>query len=122
MRNRLLLSRFLIVTVLALAATAAVALPKLKPATTLTITNGREKFTAVEVVVRAGKGTVRLPTPLESKAEATMKLPVIKGCMVNILAAFRYESTVEIVEIDQFDICEGTESIAFTFADPPSTP
>jgi hypothetical protein len=67
-----------------LAAPAAFAAPtKPKQVSSVVITNSRE-VQATEVAIGANGQTVRLSKPLAPKAQATLRLPKMAGCMVDV--------------------------------------
>ena len=92
--------RILTATSLLLAAPVAIAAPtKPKPVSAVVITNSRE-VQAAEVAIGANGQTVRLAKPLAPKAQATLRLPKMAGCMVVVAAVFEDEATSEHSELD----------------------
>src|SRR3712207_3569441 len=83
-----------------LAAPAAFAAPtKPKTVSAVVITNSRG-VQATDVAVGANGKTVRLSKPLGPKAQATLRLPKMAGCMVVVAAVFEDEVTSEPSELD----------------------
>jgi hypothetical protein len=102
--------RILTATSLLLAAPAAFAAPtKPKQVSTVVITNSRG-VQATDVAVGANGQTVRLSKPLAPKAQATLRLPKMAGCMVVVAAVFQDEATSELSELD---VCKD-RTIRFT--------
>jgi hypothetical protein len=102
--------RILTATSLLLAAPAAFAAPtKPKQVSTVVITNSRG-VQATDVAVGANGQTVRLSKPLAPKAQATLRLPKMAGCMVVVAALFQDEATSELSELD---VCKD-RTIRFT--------
>jgi len=102
--------RILTASSLLLAAPAAIAAPtKPKPVSAVVITNARE-VPATEVAIGADGQTVRLAKPLAPKAQATLRLPKMGGCMVVVEAVFQDEATSELSELD---VCKD-RTIRFT--------
>ena len=92
--------RILTATSLLLAAPAAIAAPtKPKQVSAVVITNSRD-VPATDVAIRANGQTVRLAKPLAPKAQATLRLPKMAGCMVVVAAVFEDEATSEHSELD----------------------
>ena len=92
--------RILTATSLLLAAPAAIAAPtKPKPVSAVVITNSRDVPTT-DVAIGANGQTVRLAKPLAAKAQATLRLPKMAGCMVVVAAVFEDEATSESSELD----------------------
>jgi hypothetical protein len=95
---------------------AAVQKPKPKPkpagptpAQALTVVNASPN-TALDVIVTADEQTARLGKPLAPKAQASLKLPKLKGCTVSVMAMFQGGGQAEIGELD---VCK-EKSIRFT--------
>ena len=102
--------RILAATSLLLAASAAFAAPtKPKPVSAVVITNSRG-VQATDVAVGANGQTVRLSKPLAPKAQATLRLPKMAGCMVVVAARFEDEAASELSELD---VCKD-RTIRFT--------
>ncbi len=98
-----MLVRLVAATGLLLAASHALAAPtKPKPASALIITNARE-VPATDVAIDANGQTVRVIKPLAPKAQTTVRLPKMSGCMVAVAATFEDEATAERAE---FDVCQ----------------
>jgi hypothetical protein len=91
--------RILTATSLFLAAPAIAAPTKPKPVSAVVITNSRE-VPATDVAIGANGQTVRLAKPLAPKAQATLRLPKMAGCMVVVAAVFEDEATSELSELD----------------------
>ena len=102
--------RILTATSLLLAASTAIAAPaKPKPVSAVVITNSRG-VQATDVALGANGQTVRLAKPLAPKAQTTLKLPKMTGCMVTVAAVFEDEATSELSELD---VCKD-KTIRFT--------
>jgi hypothetical protein len=102
--------RILAATSLLLAASAAFAAPtKPKPVSAVVITNSRG-VQATDVAVGVNGQTVRLSKPLAPKAQATLRLPKMAGCMVVVAAVFEDEAASELSELD---VCKD-RTIRFT--------
>jgi hypothetical protein len=102
--------RILTATSLLLAAPTAFAAPtKPKPVSAVVITNSRG-VQATDVAVGANGQTVRLSKPLAPKAQATLRLPKMAGCMVVVAAVFEDEAASELSELD---VCKD-RTIRFT--------
>ena len=79
------------------------------PAQALTVVNASPN-TALDVIVTADEQTARLGKPLAPKAQASLKLPKLKGCTVSVMAMFQGGGQAEIGELD---VCK-EKSIRFT--------
>ena len=102
--------RVLAATSLLLAAPAAFAAPtKPKTVSAVVITNSRG-VQATDVAVGANGQTVRLSKPLAPKAQASLRLPKMAGCMVVVAARFEDEAASELSELD---VCKD-RTIRFT--------
>ena len=80
-----------------------------RPATSLIITNARA-VPATEMGIHAGGTLVTLPGPLAPGARATLQLPRLTGCIVEVGATFADEAIVHVVD---FDVCR-EKTIRFT--------
>lgn len=95
---------------------AAPAKPKPKPkpqgptpAQALTVTNASPN-TALDVIVEGENQSARLGKPLAPKAQASLKLPKLKGCKVSLTAMFQGGGNIE---VEEFDVCK-EKTIRFT--------
>jgi len=79
------------------------------PAQALTVVNASPN-TALDVIVTADEQTARLGKPLAPKAQASLKLPKLKGCTVSVMAMFQGGGQAEVGELD---VCK-EKSIRFT--------
>ncbi len=79
------------------------------PAEVVTIVNASPN-TALDVIVSGEDQTARLGKPLAPKAQASLKLPKLKRCMVSVTAMFQGGGQAEVEELD---ICK-EKSIRFT--------
>ena len=70
-----------------------------RPATSLTVVNGRD-VPATNVTVRTEAKTVEHARPLPSQAKAVLKLPKLKGCVVAVSATFEGGDVSEVGDID----------------------
>ncbi len=81
-----------------------------QPAQVVTLTNATRQ-TATEVIITGEEEkTAKLSKPLAPKAKASLKLPKLKECLVQVAATFEGEGQVDIGE---FDICKD-KTIRFT--------
>jgi len=80
-----------------------------QPAQTLSVANASAN-TALDVIVTGENQTARLGKPLGPKAQATLRLPKLKGCVVSVQAIFKGGG---FVEVNDFDVCK-ENSIRFT--------
>jgi len=79
------------------------------PAQALTVVNASGN-TALDVIIEGENQSARLGKPLAPKAQASLKLPKLKGCTVSVVGMFQGGGKVE---VEEFDICKET-SIRFT--------
>ena len=79
------------------------------PAQALTVVNASGN-TALDVIIEGENQSARLGKPLAPKAQASLKLPKLKGCTVSVVGMFQGGGKVE---VEEFDICKET-SICFT--------
>jgi hypothetical protein len=81
-----------------------------RPAQVVTLTNASAQ-TATQVVITGDEDkSAKLAKPLAAKAQASLKLPKLKGCMVHVAAVFDGEGQVD---IGDFDVCK-EKTIRFT--------
>ena len=79
------------------------------PAQALTVVNASGN-TALDVIIEGENQSARLGKPLAPKAQASLKLPKLKGCTVSVVAMFQGGGKAE---VEEFDVCKET-SIRFT--------
>ena len=79
------------------------------PAQALTVVNASGS-TALDVIIEGENQSARLGKPLAPKAQASLKLPKLKGCTVSVVGMFQGGGKVE---VEEFDVCKET-SIRFT--------
>ena len=79
------------------------------PAQALTVVNASPS-TALDVIIEGESQSARLGKSLAPKAQATLKLPKLKGCTVSVVAMFQGGGKAE---VEEFDVCKET-SIRFT--------
>jgi hypothetical protein len=79
------------------------------PAQALTVVNASPN-TALDIIVTADEQIARLGKPLAPKAQASLKLPKLKGCTVSVMAMFQGGGQAEVGELD---VCK-EKSIRFT--------
>ena len=79
------------------------------PAQALTVVNASGN-TALDVIIEGENQSARLGKPLAPKAQASLKLPKLKGCTVSVVGMFQGGGKVE---VEEFDVCKET-SIRFT--------
>ena len=72
------------------------------PAQALTVVNASPN-TALDVIVTADEQTARLGKPLAPKAQASLKLPKLKGCTVSVAASFEGGGRSD---ADAFNVCK----------------
>jgi hypothetical protein len=70
-----------------------------QPARAVTIVNA-STGTVTGVAITAGAKTITWAKPIESQAKAVVKLPVIKGCTISVLATFAGEGPGNPGEVD----------------------
>jgi len=79
------------------------------PAQALTVVNASGN-TALDVIIEGENQSARLGKPLAPKAQASLKLPKLKGCTVSVVGMFQGGGKVE---VEEFNVCKET-SIRFT--------
>ena len=72
------------------------------PAQALSVVNASPN-TALDVIIEGESQSARLGKSLAPKAQATLKLPKLKGCTVSVTAMFQGAGNTEVAE---FDICK----------------
>jgi hypothetical protein len=70
-----------------------------QPARAVTVINA-STGTVTGLVITAGEKTVTWAKPIGSQAKAVVKLPVIKGCTISVLATFAGEGAGNPGEVD----------------------
>jgi len=79
-----------------------------RPASTLTILNGRA-IAATSVAVLAGRKVVARSGPLASNARVTLKLPGLKACRVSVVA--RFPLWYSALRSGAVDVCKGGQVV-----------
>ena len=72
------------------------------PAQALTVVNASGN-TALDVIIEGENQSARLGKPLAPKAQASLKLPKLKGCTVSVVGMFQGGGKVE---VEEFDVCK----------------